>query len=276
MQLCTLGTGGPIPDASRAGPSTLVRASGRELLFDCGRGVLLRAAAVGSGPFSINKVLLTHLHSDHVTDFNDLVTMRWVMSPGPSPLPVVGPVGTAGFVERTIEMLSDDIGYRRAHHDDLTWDPACDVLEVADGVVEDDGSLRIIAATTDHAPVHPTVAYRIEADGASIVIGGDSVPCAGLDRLCEGADVYVQTVLRRALVEAVPSTRFRDILGYHSSIEDAAATARRAGVGTLVLTHMIPAPWPGTEHEWADEAAAIFDGEVVVAQDLDIRDVVAA
>jgi ribonuclease Z len=173
-------------------------------------------------------------------------------------------------------MLSDDIGYRRAHHDDLTWDPACDVLEVADGVVEDDGSLRIIAATTDHAPVHPTVAYRIEADGASIVIGGDSVPCAGLDRLCEGADVYVQTVLRRALVEAVPSTRFRDILGYHSSIEDAAATARRAGVGTLVLTHMIPAPWPGTEHEWADEAAAIFDGEVVVAQDLDIRDVVAA
>lgn len=100
-----------------------------------------------------------------------------------------------------------------------------------------------------------------------MVIAGDTVPCAGLNQLLVGADVYVQTVIRRSLVQAVPAPRLQDILDYHSGVEEAAATAQRAGVSTLVLTHLVPAPWPGTEHEWADEARAIFSGEVVVAED---------
>lgn len=39
MQITLLGTGNPIPDARRAGPSTLVRAGGATVLVDCGRGV---------------------------------------------------------------------------------------------------------------------------------------------------------------------------------------------------------------------------------------------
>ena len=49
---------------------------------------------------------------------------------------------------------------------------------------------------------------------------------------------------------------------------DAAATAERAGVGTLVLTHMVPPVQPGAEQEWIDQAAAVFGGEVVLAEDL--------
>lgn len=278
MKVITLGTGSPIPDPNRAGPATLVRAAGRDLLFDAGRGVLMRAAAAGSGPLAFDTVLLTHLHSDHTTDLNDIITMRWAMSPVPNPLRIVGPVGTARVVERTLTMLRDDIGYRLAHHADLDWDPPCEVTEIdptgpsaVDGVVTvvDDDEVRIVAAATDHAPVHPTVGYRVEAEGASVAIAGDTVPCAGLDQLCAGADVYVQTVIRRSLVEAIPVPRLQDILDYHSSIQDAAATAARAGVGTLVLTHLVPAPWPGTEPEWAAEANEAFDGTVVVAADLD-------
>lgn len=228
----------------------------------------MRCAAAGTVPLTIRTVLLTHLHSDHVTDFNDIVTMRWAMSPTENPLPVIGPVGTARFADLTIAMLEDDIGYRLAHHGDLNWRPSCQVQEVSDGVVFDDGTVKITAAPTDHAPVHPTVGYRVDADGHSVVLSGDTVPCEGLDRLAQGADVYVQTVIRRTLVEAIPVPRLQDILNYHSSVEDAAATAQRAGVSTLVLTHMVPSPWPGTEHEWADEARATFSGEVIVASDL--------
>ena len=273
MMVVTLGTGSPLPDAARAGPATLVRAAGRDLLFDCGRGVLMRSAAVMSGPLAFDTVFLTHLHSDHITDFNDIVTMRWAMSPTPNPLRVVGPTGTRGFVDRTIEMLRDDIGYRVAHHGDLNWEPTCEVTEVSDGPVSDDGTIRITAAPTDHAPVRPSVGYRIEAEGKVVVIAGDSVPCDGLDRLCAGADVYVQTVIRRSMVEAVPSPRFQDILEYHSSIQDAAATATRAGVGTLVMTHAVPSPWPGTEDEWTTEAAEGFTGDIVLAYDLWEREV---
>ena len=268
MKVVTLGTGSPLPDANRAGPATLVRAAGRDLLFDCGRGVLTRAAAAMTGPLAFETVFLTHLHSDHVTDFNDIVTMRWAMSPTPNSLRVVGPAGTQRFVDRTIEMLRDDIGYRLAHHDDLNWEPACKVTEVSDGPVSDDGKVRITAAPTNHAPVHPTVGYRVEADGKVVVIAGDTVPCDGLDRLCAGADVYVQAVIRRSMVEAIPAPRLQDILEYHSSIQDAAATATRAAVGTLVMTHLVPTPLPGTEAEWIAEAAEGFAGSIVLAHDL--------
>jgi ribonuclease Z len=269
MQIVLLGTGSPLPDPERAGPATLVRAAGRDLLFDAGRGVLMRMAAAGAAPGALTGLFLTHLHSDHLTDLNDVITSRWVMTMGPTPLPIIGPEGTARIVDRTLAMLEDDIGYRLAHHEDLTWGPECEVSEVRDGTllddgtVFDDGTVRVVAAPTDHAPVRPTVGFRVEAEGKAVAIAGDTVPCEGLDRLCAGADAYVQTTIRRSLIEPIPLPRLQDILDYHSSIEDAAATATRAGVRTLVLTHLVPAPAPGTEGEWEAEARAGFDGDVV-------------
>lgn len=278
MIVTLLGTGSPLPDPHRAGPATLVQAGGLNLLIDCGRGVSMRLAAAGiPGPGFLHQVLLTHLHSDHVTDFNDLVTMRWAMSMAPSPLPVAGPPGTAVFAERTLDMLRDDIGYRLAHHDDLSWEPACDVVEVLDGEMEAEAlgarGVRVVAAPTDHRPVSPTVGYRIEHEGRSVVCAGDTVPCEGLDRLLAGADVYVQTVVRSDLIEAIGLPRLTDVCDYHSTVEQAATSAQRGGVSTLVLTHMVPAPLPGTEQQWIDLAAANFDGEVVLADDLTRVDV---
>jgi ribonuclease Z len=268
VKLTILGSGGPIPDPNRAGPSTLVQAGGLNLLIDCGRGVVMRLAGAGLLPPMLHRVLLTHLHSDHITDFNDVFTTRWVMSPTPNPLPVTGPPGTVDFVERTKTMLTHDIGYRIAHHDDLNDPPAADVAELLDGVVLEQDGVRVIAAPTDHRPVHPTIGFRIEHDGKAIVLAGDTVPCEGLDRLCAGADVYMQTVIREDLVKLVPSARLQDILDYHSSVTQAGETAKRAGVKTLVLTHMVPSVAPGAEGEWIAQAAAHFDGEIILASDL--------
>ena len=54
-----------------------------------------------------------------------------------------------------------------------------------------------------HAPVRPTVGYRIDDGETSVVLAGDTVPCAGLDELCTGADVLVHTVIRRDLIEPI-------------------------------------------------------------------------
>jgi len=268
VRVTTLGTGNPLPDPNRAGAATLVEAGGHRLLVDCGRGVLLRLAAAGTGPGQLSAVLLTHHHSDHITDLNDVITSTWVGQFAEAALRIVGPPGTQALVDRTLAMLEEDIGYRLAHHEDLTWSPQVEVTEVLEGPALDLGGVTVTAAPTDHRPVTPTVGYRIEYDGRSVVCAGDTVPCEGLDRLCQGADAYVQTVARRSAVEAVPVPRFQDILDYHSTLEQAADTAARNGVGTLVLTHLIPAPAPGSEQEWIDEAAAGFSGPIVLCEDL--------
>src|SRR6476646_2802845 len=237
MKVTLLGTGSPIPDANRAGPSTLVQAGSLNLLFDCGRGVLMRLAGAGLFPPMLHHVILTHLHSDHTTDFNDLVTTRWAMSPVRNPLSVIGPPGTATYVDRVLAMLSDDIKYRLDHHADLNWDPPCEVAEIHEGIALDQDGVRVLASPSDHRPVAPTTAFRIEHDGRAVVIAGDTIPCPGLDELCAGADVYVQTVINTELVKTIPSARLQDIHDYHSSVEDAARTAARTGVSTLVFTH---------------------------------------
>jgi ribonuclease Z len=268
MEVVLLGTGNPIPDAQRAGPATLVRAGAVTLLVDCGRGVLQRLAAAGSGPTQLNAVLLTHLHSDHITDLNDVITSQWVLSFAPSALRVIGPPRTQEVVDGIRASLQPDVEYRLAHHEDLTWEPAVEVTEVTEGVVFEESEVRVLAAPTDHRPVHPTNAFRIEHDGRSVVVAGDTVPCEGLDRLCAGADALVHTVIRDDLIQNVPLQRLRDILDYHSSVADAAQTAARGGVRTLILTHYVPALAPGDEEAWRTLAAAHFGGTVELGDDL--------
>jgi ribonuclease Z len=268
MELTLLGTGNPLPDANRAGAATLVRAGATSLLIDAGRGVVLRLAAAGVLPIQLSAVLLTHLHSDHICDLNDVVTTHWVMSQSPRELRIVGPPGTAEVVDGMLAMLRPDVRYRLAHHPDLTWEPQLAVEEVAEGVVLDADGVRVLAAPTDHRPVEPTVGYRVEHGGRAVVLAGDTVPCDGLDRLCAGADAQVQTVLREDLVRAVPVPRFQDTIDYHSTLAQAAGTATRNGVARLVLTHQVPSPAPGAAEEWiALVRAAGYEGEVVWGED---------
>ncbi|MGY4710507.1 ribonuclease Z [Mycolicibacterium sp. CBM1] len=268
IDITLLGTGSPMIDPNRAGPATLVTAGDSRFLVDCGRGVLMRAAAAGVGAANITALLLTHLHSDHITDLSDVITTRWVTTFVPTPLPIIGPPGTKAVVDATLAALAPDISYRIGHHPDITEPPSIQVYEYRDGQVWDAGGVRITAAPTDHRPVEPTLGFRVEYEGTSVVLAGDTVPCPSLDELAQGADALVHTVIRADLVEKLPIQRIRDILDYHSSIEQAAATAARAEVGTLVLTHYVPPMVPGQEDEWRARAATEFSGPVELGDDL--------
>jgi ribonuclease Z len=261
-----------MPSPDRAGPSTLVEMGGDRYLVDAGRGVVMRLAAAGTGPNALTAVLITHLHSDHVTDLGDVITTQWITTFEPTPLRIVGPPGTRGVVDRIVASLSLDIGYRLDHHADLDEPPLLEVTEVLDGPVELDSGCAISVAPTDHRPVAPTIGFRIEhgegRDRRAVVLAGDTVPCEGLDRLAAGADALVHTAIRKDVIGAVAIERLRDVCDYHSSVEEAAATAVRAGCSTLVLTHYVPAFPPGGGDDWRELAAAHFAGRIELGDDL--------
>jgi ribonuclease Z len=227
----------------------------------------MRLAAAGVLPTMLDAALLTHLHSDHLTDLNDVITMHWVISREPTPLRIYGPPGTGTVVDGIFAMLAADTRYRMAHHDDLTWAPMVDVHEVSPPEAITVGEATVLVGATDHRPVEPTVGYRFEHHGSAIVVAGDGVPCAGLDELCLRADVHVQTVIRADLVRTIPSLRLQD-LEYHSTIEQAAQTAALGAVATLVATHFVPPLVPDQEPQWRSAAADHFAGTIVLADDL--------
>lgn len=276
IDVTLLGTGSPIPDPHRAGPSTLVQAGDENYLVDAGRGVLMRLAGAGCAPTMLTAVLLTHLHSDHITDLNDVITSSWALNmDDPKPLRIVGPEGTKETVARILHFLDLDIGYRLAHHDDLNEPPQVEVTEITKGSLDLSTAVSISTAPTDHRPVDPTIAFRFDYEESSVVVAGDTVPCTDLDQLCNGAKALVHTAIRKDIIETLPLQRAKDILNYHSSVEEAAETAQRAGMEMLILTHYVPGIPPAENefHElvvqqWRDRAAEKFSGKVEIGDDL--------
>lgn len=273
MEIILTGTGSPLPDPNRAGPSTLIKVGATHILVDAGRGTVMRLAAAGSVPAMLSAVCITHLHSDHICALNDVITTHWIMtavtSPGENePLKVFGPPGTAQFVDRTMSALEPDITYRLAHHPDLTDGPSVEVTELGPGESFAIGDVRVTTAATVHTPAEPTLGYRFDHGGSSAALVGDTVPCVGVDALCSGVDAYVQTAIRDDLIAAMPSKMMRDLIDYHSSVIDAAQTASRARVKRLVLTHMIPAPNPDQYEDWRAIASQHFKGEIIIGGDL--------
>ena len=275
MKITLLGTGSPLPSATCAGPSTLVQAGGQNIVVDAGRGVIMRLVGAMCPPPFISAVILTHLHSDHICDLNDIITTRWISSPAATPLPIYGPKGTQKMVDGLLAMLSQDETYRLNHHDDLraAGGMKVEVHEIEAGESFSIGDVKVSAHATDHRPVAPTIGFRIEHDGVVGALAGDTIPCDGLYEMCQDADIYVQTVLREDLVRTfaplVPTgDRFLDILDYHSTVQQAAQTATKCKVKTLLLTHFVPAIQPGQEEEWRAMAAEHFSGEIVVGPDL--------
>jgi len=275
MKITLLGTGSPLPSATCAGPATLVQAAGQNILVDAGRGVIMRLVGAACPPAFVSAVLLTHLHSDHICDLNDVITTRWISTPAATPLPIYGPVGTKQMVDGLLAMLSQDETYRLNHHADLraAGGMKVEVHEIEAGASFSIGDVAISVHATDHRPVGPTIGFRIENEGTVAAIAGDTIPCDGLYDMCANADFYVQTVLREDLVRVfaplVPTgDRFLDILDYHSTVQQAAQTATKCGVKTLVLTHFVPAIQPGQEGEWVAMAAEHFSGEIIVGPDL--------
>jgi ribonuclease Z len=267
LEVLLLGTGYPRPDPERAGPSTVIVAGDKWFVVDAGRGATMRIAATDLQYANLRAVFLTHLHSDHTAGLPDLFDTSWQFGRKSVPLELYGPPGTKKLAGAMLDFFAEDIHLRR---DLLEKHPAAGATIrthiVREGLVYDDGDVKITAFAVDHKPVRYTFGYRFESGGRTIVVSGDTRPTENLVRYAKGADVLVLEAYLPEHFDKVDTPEVAARLkSYHTSAEEAGELATRAGVRTLVLTHLIPGNADATFRE---RAARTFKGEIIVGKDL--------
>jgi ribonuclease Z len=283
------GAGSPFPDPRRGGPCTLVLAGRRLLVFDAGAGATRTIGRMGFDTGRIDAILLTHLHSDHLDGLGELLLQRWVAGTRTEPAPVHGPPGVEDVVEGLARAYSADRRYRIAHHGTQVVPPdgAGGVPHAvrlgADGraVVLADGDLEVVAFAVEHEPAHPAYGYRIRYRDRVAVLSGDTRRSQAVAREARGADLLVHDALSTRLLAVLdgaaaaagraPLRRIlHDIVDYHASPEDAATIARDAGVGALLLNHVVPPlPLDALEPAFLGEAPRLYRGILRVGRDGD-------
>lgn len=282
------GAGAPMPSPNRSGPCVVVIAGPRLIVIDSGTGGSRTLARMGLDAGQIERVLLTHFHSDHIDGLGEMMLQRWVAGANTAPLPVHGPEGVGRVVAGFNEAYALDKGYRLAHHGpDIVAPSGFGGVAVAfsvaggDVVVVDEGDLKITAFAVDHAPIEPAVGYRIAYKGRTAVISGDTKPNASVETHATGTDLLVHDALSPKLVGLLEEGArkagrgklaqiMHDILNYHTTPEEAAGIAARAKVKALLLYHIVPPlPISALEGPFLGKAGEIYSGPLLIGIDGD-------
>lgn len=233
-----LGSGGPRVNAERASSSYLVWVNGEgRVLVDAGGGAFLRFGQAGGRLEDLSLVALSHLHPDHSSD---LPALLWLSNLArKQALPLAGPSGADAVpdIQRFLYRLFDDKngafqllgGTLRGAGQGVALDVS--VVDAARGeptmVLERDG-LKVTALGVPHGGI-PSLAYRVEAAGASVVFGSDQTGTnPRFVDFARNADVLVMHLTVGA-GGASPLHAAPDVVG---------RVARDAAPGRLVLSHI--------------------------------------
>lgn len=271
-RLVLLGTaGGPRPDPERAAPSQAIVVGDDVYVVDCGSGVGRQMAMAGLALPALRAVFLTHHHADHALDIGALPLLAWTC--GLSRLvELVGPPPLAEAINQFLAMVRPELEARELSTGRASFPPLLRVREISVGcTVYDAEDVRVRACLVDHPPLRHALAYRFDTPDRSIVISGDTRYSRVLIDLAGGADVLVheayheESVRRHAELGNAPRL-VEHIVACHTEVGDVGRVAEAAGVGLLVLSHLVPGGLP--DGTWLDAVRTTFSGPVEVGKDL--------
>jgi ribonuclease Z len=196
LKVIILGSGfGPRVNLQRSGASILVETSmGDKFLFDCGRGFAERLTEYGMSMGAIDKLFLTHLHSDHILSVPDLLLEGWFEG-RKAPLQVWGPSGTKSMMEYIGKAFEFDIEARSDFDDRLTTAGIrSSSTDIQEGVVYENNGTKVTAFLVDHGPVKPAFGYRVDYGGRSVALSGDTRFSENLIKHSQRVDLLIHEV----------------------------------------------------------------------------------
>jgi ribonuclease Z len=268
LKVTLLGTGTPRPIMQRFGPSILVEAGGQKLLFDCGRGCTQRLYQA-KVPFSeVTALFLTHLHSDHIVGIPDLWLTGWINGRR-SPLQVWGPRGTQQMMKGLGQAYEFDIHIRRDVDEQIPGEGVVEkATDIEEGVVYENGGVKVTAFNVDHGLVKPALGYRVDYGGHSVVLSGDTRYSENLIKFAQGSDVLIHEVLAanafEALNAALTKQQIEKVMAHHTKTEEAAMVFAKVKPKLAVYSHIVP---PNATDLLSDTRKG-YSGPVEVGEDL--------
>ncbi|MGD6980742.1 MULTISPECIES: MBL fold metallo-hydrolase [Citricoccus] len=157
---------------------------------------------------------------------------------------------------------------------DLGFDPDSDVAPEMEPIeVFRDENVTVSAILVSHHPTAPAYAFRFDTAAGSVVISGDTAPCANMVRLARGASLLLHEAINLDILQAqyTDAEMMQATMDHHrrahTTAAEAGSIAAAAGVGHLALHHLVPSYSP--PEAW-DEARTTFDGPLSIPEDLDV------
>jgi ribonuclease Z len=287
IRVLICGTGSPEVSSARAQACTLVAAGGKLFLFDAGDGAVRSLSASRIPVNDLERVFITHFHSDHFGDLGVLINAGWIWG-RETPLEVQGPVGMNGVIAGFAAAYALDEDYRSTNMPHLAERRAVAravpmEIAFADGAhsvrVYDKAGVTIDAVPVAHDPVRPALGYVLGYKGRKLFISGDTEVSPVNMPAMQGADMVVHESYAGHMVRrAIPEMRKLGMdfharvaertIPYHADNLALARQAQAAGVRHLVLTHLIPYPENTVVRAMYTEGMdELYKGKITVAED---------
>jgi len=266
IKVTLLGTGTPQPIMDRFGASTIVQAGSETLLFDAGRGCLQRLHQIKVSYDTIDALFLTHLHSDHIVGLPDLWLTGWLTSKRSVPLKVFGPTGTDNLIEYLQKAFDYDIKIRI--EDDKAPEEGSKLLsaEIQEGVVYEKNGVKVIAFLVDHYPVVPAFGFRIEYDGHSVVLSGDTRYSENLIKYARGTDLLIHEVIIAPDTLSKSDPKY-NIFAHHTTPEQAGKVFNEVKPKLAAYSH-IGKMYGHNEQELLKRTKVNYSGPIIIGEDL--------
>ena len=244
MELTLLGTGCPKVDHKRFGPSNLISTKKTKVLIDCGSGVTQRLDQIKISTADIDALFLTHLHSDHVIDFYQLIISSW-HSYRVKPWIIYGPKGTKKFVSKIMDAWKDERTQRIKYENRSSTAAFKTIIKEFKSTgninIKD---LRIKYFEVDHKPVEFSYGFNFLNKKKKLTISGDTRPCENLMKYAQDADVLLHEVFIDGEFKETNKMRTKKTLhnvrDYHTPSTLLGKIAKLTNCKKLVLTHLVP------------------------------------
>jgi ribonuclease BN (tRNA processing enzyme) len=273
-QVVLLGTGTPNADPDRSGPSLAIVVDDVSYIVDCGPGVVRRAAAAGLkgveglNPNKLNRLFITHLHSDHTTGYADFILTPAVLERA-GPVEVFGPKGIKEMNDHILAAYRQDYDIRifgLEKGDSLAY--KVNVHELQPGIIYKDSLVEVHAFSVKHGSWEEAYGFKFTTPDKSIVVSGDCTYSESVAQMCNGCDILVHEVYSVDGYSRRPEKWKVYHKDFHTSSLDLAKLANQAKPKLLVLTHQLI--WDSTEEKLLEEIRSGYAGKVVSGKDLDI------